>query len=253
MDLLRLYEKSLEEGMPVPVEVNGEPVRVGQVRELATIPFERFLVLEEVEPELFLTVPVTSYLHLLNFKPYPPTYLFRGYSSKFDLVLACVPSWDYMKKELIERFSQKIGYIREEQLKRVKEWLSEVINIDLPWYTRKFLRLNSKVWAKLTQSSLLTHIEELEEKAEPQIIELEKELSSYVEKPIYKKIENFYVAIDNQTRLYPPIQLAGQKIRISVKDKTVFEGEVLSHLIILTKPVDISALRIDVFMHEMQS
>lgn len=145
MDFLRLYEKSLEEGRLVPVKVDGEPVKVGQVRELATIPGERFLVLEEVEPELYLTVPMSSYLPLLNFEPYPPVFVFRGYSSRYALTLACVPVWDYLRKELIEGYSQKIGYLGEESLKRVKEWLEEVKGIDLPWYVRKFIRLNSMV------------------------------------------------------------------------------------------------------------
>ncbi|MEM4591823.1 hypothetical protein [Pampinifervens florentissimum] len=247
MDFLRLYEKSLEEGRLVPVKVDGEPVKVGQVRELATIPGERFLVLEEVEPELYLTVPMSSYLPLLNFEPYPPVFVFRGYSSRYALTLACVPVWDYLRKELIEGYSQKIGYLGEESLKRVKEWLEEVKGIDLPWYVRKFIRLNSEVWASLMQVSLMEHADRLEEEvSEPQVIELEKELSSHVEKPIYKKLENFYVAIDSQTRLYPPIELAGKKIRISISGRPVFEGEVLSHCLILTEPVELTSLKVDI-------
>lgn len=247
MDLLRLYEKSLEEGMPVPVEVNGEPVRVGQVRELATIPGERFLVLEEVKEGLYLTVPMTSYLQLVNFQPYPPTFVFKGYSSRYALTLACVPVWDYLTGELIEEYSQKIGYLNEESLKRVKEWLNEVINIDLPWYTRKFLSLNSKVWAKLTQSSLLD-LEEEKIEVIPLYIHLPEEIPSIeVDVPIYyygKAPANVMVE-KGKTSILFEIEKVGSTVKITAGDYTIYEGKLETPWLVLDKAIDPQLIKIE--------
>jgi hypothetical protein len=239
VDFLKLYADSIEEGRPVPVEVKGEPVKVGQVRELTTIPGERFLVLEEVEPDLFLTVPMTSYLQLVNFKPYPIVFEFPS-----GLRLATLPVWDYLGKELIERFSLVIGHVKEDNLKKVKVWLEEVKNIDLPWYTRKFLKLNSKIWAKLSLFSILEKLEEVEEeKPMPKVIKLTQDSRERLKNPYslalaaharYQKGKNFYVVFDEkQTRVYLPLDMIGKRIKVSVGDVVLFEGELDSHVLVI--------------------
>lgn len=251
MDFLRLYEESLKEGRLIPVKVDGEPVKVGQVRELATIPGERFLVLEEVQENLFLTVPMTSYLHLLNFKPYPPVFAFHNYSSRYVLNLACVPSWDYLRRELMEGYSQVIGTIGEESLKRVKEWLNEVIKSDLPWYVRKFISLNSEVWARLTQASLMEHAERLEEaqvEVEPLYICLPEEVPSIeVSAPIYYywKLPANVMVEEGRTSIMFEIEDTGKPVRIKAGDYTIYEGKLESPWLVLNKAIDPQLIKIE--------
>ncbi|MCX8000627.1 MAG: hypothetical protein N3A69_17035, partial [Leptospiraceae bacterium] len=132
---------------------------VGQVREMWTIPLERFLVLEEVGDGLYKTVPLTSYVLLLPSSA--PVYRLQSYG----LRLGAVPTWDYLRVEFIEKYTTSIGRISPQELERVKIYVKTTDSDSLKYATRKFISLNSKVWAKWTMASLLHHADLAEEEA----------------------------------------------------------------------------------------
>ncbi len=104
LELLEIYEKNLKEGSDELLEVphKKEP-KVGQIRELWSVPVERFVILQEVQEGLYKTVPLTSYLQVLPNST--PIYELRSRGLK----LGVVPVWDYLRRELIENYSQVIG------------------------------------------------------------------------------------------------------------------------------------------------
>ncbi|MEM0504061.1 MAG: hypothetical protein QXT58_05060 [Archaeoglobaceae archaeon] len=158
VELLELYEKNLKEGRPIPTvvpEYLRKPVAVGQIRELWTVPVERFVILDKTSEGLYLTVPMTSYLQLLPHNS--PVYEIKSRG----LRLGVVPVWDYLRQELIENYSQVIGKASPQEIERIRECLKQ--EKQLSWHTRRFIRLNSKLWANLTLFSMLSYAEEQEE------------------------------------------------------------------------------------------
>lgn len=111
-------------------------------------------------------------------------------------------------------------------------------NAKLPWYTRKFLKLNAKVWSKLSLSSILTKLEEEEKEPSSWVIRLspdveerikEVTVSTLAAETKYKKGENFYAVVEKESlKLYLPLEFVGKRIRISYEGIVLFEGEVES-------------------------
>lgn len=162
VEFLEVYEKNLKEGRPIPSSVPEElrkPVAVGQIRELWTVPVERFVVLGE-EAGLWLTVPLTNMVMLL-----PKDGLFYALKRQ-GLVLGVLPTWDYLRSELVEKYSRVIGRLTPAEVERVKSYVRNTKREDLPWHTRRLIRLNSKLWANLTLFSMLAHAHEQEEEKE---------------------------------------------------------------------------------------
>lgn len=159
-ELLSMYEKNLKEGSMKLIEV-PEPydeIEIGQIRELWMIPPERFLVLEKVDDNLHITVPMTSYIQLLPEDT--PLYANR-YSDGFITTLGVVPVWDYVRDEIIRRYSKVIGRIRETELSKIKSYM-EKSNRNYPWEIKRFIRLNSKIWSLINMYSLLSNVDEIE-------------------------------------------------------------------------------------------
>ncbi|MEJ5339863.1 MAG: hypothetical protein ACK42C_06990 [Aquificaceae bacterium] len=230
IELLQTYEKSLKEGTDRLFQVpeKREP-QVGQIREMWSLPVERFLVLEEAGEGLFLTVPLTSYLQLLPESA--PVYELRSHG----LRLGVVPVWDYLRKELIENCSQVLGRVSPEELLRVKSYVLETKN--LKYATRKFIKLNSRRWAKWTMHSLLAQAEKAE-REEGQFIRLtpdvERELSSYrtyalaAENRYFRGERYISVLKERVLRLYLPVEMVGRLIRVLVGSVVIYEGELES-------------------------
>jgi len=219
VELLEVYEKNLKEGTDQLLEVSKKsPVQVGQIREMWSVPMERFLVLDKVQEGLYLTVPLTSYLQLLPNTA--PTYNLK----RHGLVLRVVPVWDYLREEIILNYSQVIGKVSPQEIERIKEYLKQ--EKELQWHTRRFTRLNSKRWAKWTMYSLLTHAEEQEE--ERQVVKLQKSLPREEKhEDLYIKGQNFFAVIEKDVlRVYLPVEFVGEKVKIAIGDIVVFEGEV---------------------------
>ncbi|QID32734.1 hypothetical protein [Pampinifervens florentissimum] len=230
LELLEIYEKNLKEGSDKLVEVqHKKPPKCGQIRELWSVPVERFLILEETGEGLYLTVPMTSYLQLLPNNA--PMYEIKGRG----LRLGVVPVWDYLRQELITTYSQVIGVISQDQLERIKNFLRESQSI--PWHTRRFIKLNSKRWAKWTMYSLLAQAE-LAEREEAQVIRLSPDTEKALEEirtyalaadNRYFKVGNFFVVLEEGLlRLYLPIEFVGKVVRVLLGSVVVFEGEVES-------------------------
>ncbi len=223
LELLEVYEKNLKEGTERLLEVSQkkEP-EVGQIREMWSVPMERFLVLDKVQEGLYLTVPMTSYLQVLPEDA--PTYELR----RHGLVLRVVPVWDYLREEIILNYSQVIGKVSPQEIERIKEYLKQ--EKELQWHTRRFIRLNSKRWAKWTMYSLLTHAEEQEE--DRQVVKLPPETEKSLPREekhedLYIKGQNFFAVIErNVLRIYLPLEMVGEKVKIAIGDIVVFEGEV---------------------------
>lgn len=156
LELLEAYEKNLKEGTDKLIEVKDKKApQPGQIREIWSVPVERFLIVEEVNQGLYLTVPMTSYLQLLPYSS--PVYELKS----LGLKLGVLPVWDYLRQELIVNYSQVIGKVNPQEIERIREYLNQ--EKELKWHTKRFIRLNSKRWAKWTMYSLLAQAEEEEE------------------------------------------------------------------------------------------
>ncbi len=229
LDLLEIYEKSLKEGTDQLLEVpHRKPPAPGQIRELWSLPLERFMVLEEVSEGLYLTVPLTSYLQLLPHSS--PVYEIKSRG----LRLGVVPVWDYLRQELIENYSQVIGRVSQDQIQKVKDYITKTK--DLRWATKRFISLNSKRWAKWTMHSLLAQADLAEEIAQIVHIneQIQKDLSSYrtyalaAENKYFKGSNFFAVLRENLLRLYLPVEYVGKRLKVLVGSVVVFEGELES-------------------------
>lgn len=229
VELLELYEQSLKEGTDRLFEVDRKvDVRVGQIREIWCLPPERFVVVEEVQEGLYLTVPLTSYLQLLPQDA--PLYELR----RTGLRLGVVPVWDYMRKELIERYSTVLGKVHQPELEKIKEYAFSKANEKLDYISRRFVKLNSKRWAIWNMYSLLAQAE-IEESSQAQVVrltpEVEKELERYrayalaAENRYFRGSNFFAVLKDNLLRLYLPVEFVGKKIQVKVGEVVLFEGE----------------------------
>ncbi|SNZ13639.1 hypothetical protein [Hydrogenobacter hydrogenophilus] len=221
LNLLKLYEDTIKDGDHTPVPLEPEPVQVGQVRAFSMIPEERFLVLEELDNDLFLVVPVSSYLQLLTTDPLPPLYEWRG------LRLALAPIWYHIRKEIIENYSRKLFIIKD--LTSAKNYIKSVQRQNLPWYTKKFLHLNAKRWANLVLVSLLKDVWEREEELYIQRVQGD---TSKLLTPLalaahskYKRGENYFAVFEeDRLRLYLPVDYLGKRISVRIKDELIFEG-----------------------------
>lgn len=230
LELLELYESSLKEGTDIPVEVQTvKEVSVGQIREITSIPPERFIIIGQ-EGDLFITAPVTSYIELLP--RHTPLYRLRSWG----LRLGVVPAWDFLRREFIEKYSYVLGRANEEEVEKVKSYLKSVDINSVGWTVKRFIRLNSKRWAKWTMASLLVHADMAEQGAV--VVRLTPEVESRMDRyrtyalaaeNRYFRGENFLAVLTERgLRLYLPDELLGKKVRISAGDVVLFEGELES-------------------------
>lgn len=227
VELLEMYEKNLKEGSRRLIEV-PEPtdIEIGQIREIWMIPPERFLVLEKVNDNLYLTVPLTSYIQLLPEDA--PLYCNR-YSDDYKILLGVVPVWDYVKADIIKRYSKVIGRVRETEIQKIKSYI-EKKDRNYPWEVKRFIRLNSKVWSMINMHSILSHVDEIENSEEDkQVIYLEEKEVKDDAGIFYQKTENAYVVISKDIiRIYTQIESVGKHVRIKINGKVVYSGEVES-------------------------
>lgn len=164
-ELLKTYEESLKEGTHVPALVpeakRRKPV-VGEVREVWSVPVERFLIIRPLDNGLYLTAPMSAYLLLL-----PPDSPFYRLTAS-GLRLGVVPTWDYLREEFIEKHSSPIGKIPMGDLQRIEHWIKSwrEDGKGVDYGVRKFISLNARYWAKWTMASLLHHADLAEEEEE---------------------------------------------------------------------------------------
>ncbi|MCX7999019.1 MAG: hypothetical protein N3A69_08740 [Leptospiraceae bacterium] len=159
-ELLKIYEESLKNGRNVPVKVSTPvPPRVGQIRELLTIPVERFVILSKIQDGLYLTAPMTAYLQLL-----PKDSLFYKLSVT-GVKLGVIPTWDYLREEIILNYTLPIGSVPQVDIPKIEQWVRSWRDDSAGYAVRKFISLNSKVWAKWTMWSLF-HQADIEEENE---------------------------------------------------------------------------------------
>ncbi|MDW8295243.1 MAG: hypothetical protein RMK21_07855, partial [Aquificaceae bacterium] len=228
----KIYEESLKEGTHLPAKVPEKfsqlLPQVGEIREVWNIPPERFIIIRQVEDGLFFTVPMSSYLLLLP--PGSPIYELK----RLGLRLGVVPTWDYLREEFIKRYTSPIGRVPQADLSKIEQWVRSWREDSAGYAVRKFISLNSRIWAKWTMASLLHHADLAEEGAF-QVIKLddktERDLEPYrvfalAAENRYFKGENFYaVLLDNGLRLYLPEELFRKRVRITIGEVVLFEGE----------------------------
>lgn len=225
VELLEMYEKNLKEGSRKLIEVpDKKEIEVGQIRELWMIPPERFLVLEKVDDNLYLVVPMTSYIQLLPENT--PLYANR-YSDDYITILGVVPVWDYVKGEIIRKYSKVIGRVRETELPKIKDYI-ERRDKNYSWEVKRFIRLNSKIWSSINMYSILSHVDE-RERADKQVIYLENKEVIDDNGLTFLRTENAYIVISKDViRIYLQIELVGKHARIKIDDKVVYSGEIES-------------------------
>lgn len=230
LELLEIYERSIKEGSdkltPIPEK---KEVKIGQIRELWSLPTERFVILEEVGEGLFLTAPMTSYLQVLPSDS--PMYELKSQG----LRLGIIPVWDYLRRELIEEFSTVIGRVSTDEITKIKEYISKPKT--LKYATKRFIKLNSKRWAKWTMYSLLAQAE-LAEREEGQVIKISRETEERLypyrtyalaaENRYFKGKNYFAILKEKALRLYFPVELVGRIIKIAIGNEFIFEGELES-------------------------
>jgi len=223
VELLEMYEKNLKEGCMKLVEVpenEKREIEVGQIREL-WMPMERFLVLERVDDNLYLTVPLTSYVQLLPEDA--PLYCNR-YSDNYKILLGVVPVWDYVKGDIIKRYSKVIGRIRETEIPKIKSYI-EKKDRNYPWEVKRFIKLNSKVWSMINMYSILSHVDEIENSEDKQVIYIENKEVIDDTGIAYLKTENAYIVISKDViRIYTQTTVGLKHGRIKINGDVVYSS-----------------------------
>jgi len=226
--LLEIYREVVEKGDNTLAKIDPTPACVGQIRNLTFLPEEYFLVLEETDQNLFLVVPLSFYLPLL-IPAKPPYYLYKPHYRKPEddaTVLMVVPTWYYVRREIIENYSRVVLTVDE---KPAKEYIQKIRRDHFPWYLRQFLHLNAKRWANLVLASLLKDVEEREEEIYIQRVQGD---TSKLSTPLalaahskYRKGENYFAVFEeDRLRLYLPVEYLGKTISVRIQDKPIFEG-----------------------------
>ena len=158
---IAMYEELLkdkEEKVPVPApEELREPVEVGQVRALLFFPTpERCVVAKEVEPDLFVVVPLTPHIRLCP-KDGLAVKVQRKDGKEF--IWGALPSYAFIRREVLENFSVVVDVLGKEEVGKILRFADTYNRKNLPSYKKRFLRLVMSRYADLMWASFLKHTE----------------------------------------------------------------------------------------------
>lgn len=220
-----------------------KPPKIGELRRLETWPHFYLLPIEEYplyQEKLFKCLVFSEDIELGTLKGDTPFILLE----RERTILVELPLWIYSMDALLQDYSTWIGNLTREV---IEEFIYYAEKTPIPETPQgEYIKAVAKFLSPLNTLSLFEYLESLE-KETPQILRLEERVfEPYREyqfslaassKRIFKG-ENWLALVEeseNKARiiLYLPQDYQGKKIRITLGEKVLFEGELESDQIIL--------------------
>ncbi|HAA83655.1 hypothetical protein [Thermodesulfobacterium sp.] len=237
----RLY-KSLLKKEEVLFSFEGGDISVGDLRQLGLFPPIYVVVVDEIEfynERLFKCVVLSEEIALAYLKDTPVIKLHN-----FKMVLACLPFWVYLMEDFLKNFSMILGKVSNfEKLIEYAEKTSIPDNLQ-----GEYIRLEMSRLAPYNTFSLLNFLDTLSSYEESfQAIKVDyqvyKTFQEYAfsqaatSKNVFKG-KNFFAFLerkDDEAKLilYLPQHAIGKKVKITFKDKVLFEGELETDKLII--------------------
>ncbi len=223
--LLKNYLNSIGDEL---IEVKEKtPPEVGQVRLFLMTPPEWTLIIDDLGEDLFVVVPLTSYIQLAISDRYPPVVEWKGH------YIVPLPFWVYARKEILTRYSKPIFKLKD--LEKIKEYVRHARTRGIGRWREKFIQKVAQRFNDVNLSSILYHVVRSEMKQESVLIqfpaymkknlERREELQLAAQSQNYVRGENWLGVVEGSTlTLYLPEEYAGKTIRISFEGETLYEG-----------------------------
>jgi len=233
--LYRNYLSSLGDELVEVKEEERKPSEAGQVRLFFMTPPEFVLVIKK-EEDLSLIVPLTSYIQLAITDRYPPVVRWNGYN------LVPLPFWVYANDKLLEKYSVPVFKLRE--LDQIREYVKTARTKGIGEWREKFIRKTAERFQDLNLSSLLYEvIREEDEGTHQKVIKLPESIVRRLESREDLRLaaepksalrgENWTGVVEGgRLTLYLPKGYAGKRIKITLGQETLYEGEATERVII---------------------
>ncbi len=212
-------EEMLEVLSPVPPET-------GQVRLFTMTPPEWVLVVNK-EGDLFTVIPLTTLIQLAVTDRYPPVVEWRGYR------LVPLPFWVFVRKEILEKYSKPVFRVRD--VDRIKEYARSARTKAIGKWREKFIKKVAERFADINLASMLYSALSAEEEGALIVqfpADLKRELEEREElaraaRSVCSARGNLWLAVVEGGRLilYLDEECVGRDVRISLRDRVIFEGE----------------------------
>jgi len=251
---LRMYKSSLGDEKLKVKEDKRVSVAVGQVRVLFWMPEEYVLIFHIEEEGLVHAVPLTIWTDLTT------TSLRIHLISSLDKtrkILAPLPFYAYLRKEVLEEESFPIYIVRQDTIEKVLKEVERAPTWSSIKPKREFIKLVWKRYSELTLGSILaTHIQrELQAEEEEQkaiiisypVFLYQKHyniLQAYQRAASTNALkgENWLgVAEENKIVIYLPQECEEKRIKVKLFDSVIYEGKGADKLIIENLPKELKS------------
>lgn len=225
--LYKLYVKSSGKQIHEIDEKKRVPSEEGQVRLFFMTPPE-FILVAKKEQDLNIIIPLTSYLQLAITNIYPPIIKWKGFK------LAPLPIWFYINEKLIQKYSTPVFKLNN--LEKIYEYVKNARIKGIGTWREKFINKVAERYKDLNLSSLIYEIMKAEEERKALVIEFpatlkrrfesREELLLAAQPQNYLKGRNWLGVVENGVLfLYLPEEYSGKRIRISLGEELIYEGE----------------------------
>jgi len=238
--LYNSYIEELGEGLMEVAE--RKPAKIGQVRLFLSEPPEWILIAEDLGRDLFIAIPLTSYIQLAITDRYPPVIRWRGIN------LVPLPFWIYINKDILEKFSEPAFNIKN--LEKIKDYVKKARTKGIGKWREKFIKTVAERFKYINTLSVLKDVEEAErEELIHKIIRIE--LTAQVLKWLAPYAEQRYAAKQKQALrgknwlgiveegkllIYVPKDFVGREIKVSIKGEEIYRGPAGKKIIIENLP-----------------
>jgi len=230
--LYRNYIETIGDGLLQTTE--SKPAQVGEVRLFFMEPPEWILIADKPDENLYLIVPLTAYIQLAITDRYPPVIRWR------NINLVPLPFWVYVRKELLEKYSEPAFKIKD--LEKIKEYVRNAKVRGIGKWREKFIKAVAERFKDLNLSSIIyDQIKAEEEKQERKVIPFPQsvyevlkpyeEVRFAAQTKAYLKGKNWIGAIEENTLiLYLPAEIIGKGIRITLKGEEIYRGKAFEEI-----------------------
>lgn len=216
---------------------------IGDLRRLEVFPPIYLLLVEEYplhQEKLSKCLVFTEDIELGTLKGDTPFILLE----KEKTILVGLPLWIYSMEDLLLNYSTRMGKLTAENIEEFTQYAEKTPIPDTP--QGKYIKAVAKFLSPINTSSLFEYLDSLEKEA-PQTIRLEERVFEPYKEYQFSlaasskrtfKGENWLALVEESESkarliLYLPQDYLGKKIKITLGEKVLFEGELESDQIIL--------------------
>ncbi len=223
MDILAQYENLLkDEEEQEPVRASQiEPVQEGQVREFLYLTPERFLVVKEIEKDLFVVVPLTNRLAFCS----GLGLLVKRKDGK-EFVFCPLPGFANIHRETIENYSVVMDKLTQEDTEKVWQFVKGYDKSKLPAYKKRFLEFVLERFSRL--QGAVKHAGQVIKLKDSVISKIATERLALAPAAQPSKVlegKNWLGFIEEgRLVLYLPKEFVGKEVCVKYEEEVLFEG-----------------------------